>query len=88
MAPQQRIFDISQVNDAWLGMWRGMRAYGVALTAIWTMCAMSVLTVLALAGEAWWLHLTFAGGALLELVLSVLTLRFLIRASNEGRFDT
>jgi hypothetical protein len=87
MAPQ-RIFDISGVNDAWLGMWRGMRAYGVAITVIWTMCAMSVLAAFAVAVAGVWLHVAFASGAVLELGLSVLTLRFLIRASNQGRFDT
>jgi hypothetical protein len=86
--PAQRLFDISGVNDAWLGMWRGLRAYGVALTVIWTMCSMSVLAALAVAADPWWLQLTFALGAAVELLLSALTLRFLIRASNQGRFDT
>jgi hypothetical protein len=87
MAPQ-RMFDLSGVNDAWLGMWRGMRAYGVALTVIWTMCAMSVLAAFAVAAASWWLRLVFAFGAVLELALSTLTLRYLIRASNQGQFDT
>jgi hypothetical protein len=82
------MFDVSGVNDAWLGMWKGMRAYGVALTVIWTMCAVSVLAVFAVAVSGVWLHLALALGAVLELALSALTLRFLVRASNQGRFDT
>jgi hypothetical protein len=34
-----------------------------------------------------WLHVAFGGCALLELALSALTLSFLIRGSNAGRFD-
>ncbi|HVW79986.1 MAG TPA: hypothetical protein VHB69_03480 [Mycobacteriales bacterium] len=83
-----RMFDISEVNNAWLGMWRGLRPYGVALTVIWTMCAVSVLSVFAVAADGWWLRLVLALGAVLELGLSALTLRFLIRASTQGRFDT
>jgi hypothetical protein len=82
------MFDISGVNDAWLGMWRGLRAYGVALTVIWTMCAVSVLAVCAVAASGVWLHLVFALGAVVELALSALTLRYLVRASNQSRFDT
>jgi hypothetical protein len=86
--PTQRIIDIRQVNDAWLHMWRGMRAYGVALTVIWTMCSFSVLAAFAVAADRWWLHLAFAAGAVLELGLAALTLRFLVKASTAGRFDT
>jgi hypothetical protein len=64
-----------------------MRAYGVAITVVWTMCACSVLLVLAVAVSGPWLRLGFATGALVELVLSGLTLRFLSRASVRGRFD-
>jgi hypothetical protein len=65
----------------------GMRAYGVAVTVIWTMCACTVLLVLAVATHGTWLHVAFGGGALMELALSALTLRFLSRASVRGRFD-
>jgi hypothetical protein len=65
----------------------GMRAYGVAITVVWTMCACSVLLVLAVAVSGAWLRLGFATGALVELVLSGLTIRFLRRASVRGRFD-
>jgi hypothetical protein len=84
----KRVFDISEVNSAWLGMWRGMRAYGVAITVIWTMSAVSVLAVLTAAASDLWLKAAFGAGAVLELCLSALTLAFLIRASNAGRFDT
>jgi uncharacterized membrane protein YkgB len=84
----RRLYDISQVNDAWAHMWRGMRAYGVALTVIWAAGATSVLAVFAVAVTTWWLHVVLGVGAVLELTFSVLTLSFLIRASNAGRFDT
>jgi membrane protein YdbS with pleckstrin-like domain len=84
----QRIIDIRNVNDAWLHMWRGMRAYGVAITVIWTMAAFAVLAAFAVAADRWWLHVAFAVGALLEIAVSALTLRYLVRASNAGRFDT
>ncbi|MDQ1704736.1 MAG: hypothetical protein QOF18_1102 [Frankiaceae bacterium] len=65
----------------------GMRAYGVAITVVWAMCACTVLLVLAVSVGGLWLHVGFGAGAALELVLSVLTLRFLSRASVRGRFD-
>jgi hypothetical protein len=68
-------------------MWSGMRAYGVSITVIWAMCACSVLAVLAVAVPGTWAHIGFAGGAVLELLLSAATLRFLSRASVRGRFD-
>lgn len=71
----------------WWAMISGMRAYGVAVTVIWAMCSCTVLAVLAVTVTGLWLHLGFAAGALLELALSVLTLRFLSRASVRGRFD-
>jgi uncharacterized membrane protein len=82
------MFDLSGVNAAWGGMWRGMRAYGVAITVIWTMSATSVLVVFAVAASALWLQIVLGATAVLELCLSVVTLLFLIRASNAGRFDT
>ncbi|MBV9485252.1 MAG: hypothetical protein JO246_04275 [Frankiaceae bacterium] len=84
----ERLVDLRHVNDAWLHMWRGMRAYGVAITVIWAMCAFSVLSAFAIAADRWWLRGLLAGGALLEVAVSVLTLRYLVRASNAGRFDT
>jgi hypothetical protein len=84
----QRVFDIRGVNDARQGMWRGLRPYGVALTVIWTAASVSVLAVFAVAEAGLWLHIAFAVGAVLELCLCVLTLRFLVRASNAGRFNT
>ena len=84
----RRLYDISQVNDAWAHMWRGMRAYGVALMVIWTLSATSLLAVFAVAVTTWWLHVVLGVSAVLELTASVLTLAFLIRASNAGRFDT
>lgn len=84
----RRVYDISQVNDAWAHMWRGMRAYGVAITFIWTACSTSVLAVFAVAVTSWWLHVVLGLGVVLELACSALTLSFLIRASNAGRFDT
>ena len=71
----------------WWQMISGMRAYGVAITVIWAMCACTVLVILAIAVQATWLHVGFAAGAVLELALSALTLRFLSRASIRGRFD-
>jgi len=71
----------------WWQMISGMRAYGVAITVVWAMCACTVLLVLAVAVGGTWLHVGFAAGALLELSLSVATLRFLSRASVRGRFD-
>ena len=65
----------------------GMRAYGVAITVVWAMCACTVLTVLSVAASDLWAHLGFAAAAVAELALSVLTLRFLSRASVHGRFD-
>jgi hypothetical protein len=84
----QRLFDTRQVNSAWVGMWRGMRAYGVAITVIWALSATSVLAVFAVAVTTWWLHVVLGVGAVVELALSAFTLAFLIRASNAGRFDT
>jgi hypothetical protein len=71
----------------WWQMISGMRAYGVALTVIWTMCACTVLLVLAAVANGTWLHVGFAVGAVLELALSAITLRSLSRASARGRFD-
>ncbi|MDQ1746618.1 MAG: hypothetical protein QOD07_881 [Frankiaceae bacterium] len=71
----------------WWQMISGMRAYGVAITVVWAMCACTVLVVLAVSAGGTWLRAGFAGGALLELALSALTLRFLSRASVRGRFD-
>ena len=65
----------------------GMRAYGVAITVIWAMCACTVLLVLAMSVGGTWLHVGFATAAVLELALSVVALRFLSRASLGGRFD-
>jgi hypothetical protein len=88
MSEPRRMFDISGVDSAWGGMWRGMRAYGVAITVIWTMSATSVLVVFAVAASALWLQLLLGATAVLELCLSAATLAFLIRTSNAGRFDT
>jgi len=74
-------------QSVWWQMWSGMRAYGVSITVIWAMCACTVLVVLAVAVPGTWSHVGFAGGAVLELLLSALTLRFLRRASIGGRFD-
>ena len=71
----------------WWQMISGMRAYGVAITVVWAMCASTVLLVLAVAVRGTWLHVGFAAGAGLELALSVVTLRFLAKASVRGRFD-
>jgi hypothetical protein len=65
----------------------GMRAYGVAITVVWAMCACTVLATLAIAATGVWLRIGLAAGAVLELSLSLLTLRFLTRASVRGRFD-
>ncbi|HEY4607713.1 MAG TPA: hypothetical protein VIH06_00870 [Ilumatobacteraceae bacterium] len=74
-------------QSVWWQMWSGMRAYGVSITVIWAMCACTVLLVLAFAVPGTWSHIGFAGAAVLELVLSAATLRFLSRASVRGRFD-
>ncbi|MBV9096500.1 MAG: hypothetical protein JO079_00455 [Frankiaceae bacterium] len=71
----------------WWQMVSGMRAYGVAITVVWAMCACTVLVVLAVSVSGAWIRTGFVVGALLELALSVLTLRFLSRASVRGRFD-
>jgi hypothetical protein len=70
----------------WWAMVRGMRAYGVAITLIWTMCACTVLAVFAVAVRGLWLHVGLAAGALVELGLSAVALRFLSRASVRGRY--
>ena len=54
---------------------------------IWAMCACTVLLVLAVVATGAWLHAGFAAGAVLELAVSAITLRFLSRASVRGRFD-
>src|SRR3954465_15421436 len=74
-------------TSVWWQMYSGMRAYGVAITVIWAMCACTVLLILAFAVPGTWSHIGFAGAAVLELVLSAATLRFLSRASVRGRFD-
>ena len=74
-------------GSVWWQMISGMRAYGVAVTVVWAMCACTVLVVLAVAVGGTWLHVGFGAGAVLEFALSVLTLRFLSRASVRGRFD-
>ena len=74
-------------RSVWWQMISGMRAYGVAITVVWAMCACTVLVILAVAVPGTWLHVAFGGGAVLELLLSALTLRFLSRASVRGRFD-
>lgn len=71
----------------WWQMISGMRAYGVAITVVWAMCACTVLLVLAVAAGTTVLRVSFALGAVVELALSALTLRFLSRASVRGRFD-
>lgn len=76
-----------RAKSVWRQMWSGMRAYGVSITVVWAMCACTVLAVLAIAVPGTWLHVGFAGGAVLELLLSTATLRFLSRASIRGRFD-
>jgi thiosulfate reductase cytochrome b subunit len=88
MSESRRMFDLRNVNSAWAHMWRGMRAYGVAITVIWTMSTTSVLAVFAVAVNGAWLKAALGSGAVLELVCCWLTLAFLIRASNAGRFDT
>lgn len=77
----------TRTGSVWWQMWSGMRAYGVSITAVWAMCACTVLVVLALAVPGTWAHVGFGGGAVLELMLSAATLRFLSRASVRGRFD-
>jgi len=79
--------DDTRQMSPWWQMISGMRAYGVAITVVWAMCACSVLLVLAVTAGSLWLHLGFGAGAVGELALSVLTLRFLSRASVRGRFD-
>jgi hypothetical protein len=73
--------------SVWWQMISGMRAYGVAITVVWAMCACTVLLILAVSVSGAWLRAGFGAGALVELVLAVLTLRFLSRASVRGRFD-
>jgi hypothetical protein len=65
----------------------GMRAYGVAITLIWTLSATSILIVLAVAASGVWLHAAFGGAAVLELICSALTFWFLQRVNRAGRFD-
>ena len=74
-------------DSVWWQMISGMRAYGVAVTVVWAMCACTVLVVLAAIASNAWLHLAFGAGAFGELILSALTLRFLSRTSVRGRFD-
>jgi hypothetical protein len=65
----------------------GMRAYGVAVTVVWAMCASTLLVVFAIAVSDTWLRVGFGAGAVVELGLSALVLRFLSKASVRGRFD-
>jgi hypothetical protein len=65
----------------------GMRAYAVAVTLVWAMCACTVLVVLAVVVSGAWLHLGLAVGAALELAFSALVLRLLSKASVGGRLD-
>ena len=74
-------------SSVWWQMISGMRAYGVAITVVWAMCACSVLVVLALAVPGLLAHVGFGAGAGAELALSAVTLRFLRKASVRGRFD-
>jgi hypothetical protein len=74
-------------RSVWWQMISGMRAYGVAITVIWAMSATTLLVILAIAVPGIWLHAAFGGGAVLELAFSALTLAFLRRASEAGRFD-
>ncbi|HET6815774.1 MAG TPA: hypothetical protein VFH66_00900 [Mycobacteriales bacterium] len=74
-------------QSVWWQLWSGMRVYGVSITVIWAMCACTVLIVLAFAVPGTWSHIGFAGGAVLEMLLSAATLRFLSGASVRGRFD-
>lgn len=71
----------------WWQMISGMRAYGVAITTVWAMCACTVLLVLAVVVSGTWSHVGLALAAVLELGLSALTLRFLRRTSTRGGFD-
>jgi hypothetical protein len=73
--------------SVWWQMLSGMRAYSVAITVIWAMCAATVLVVLAITVPGLWPRVGFGVGALAEVALSVLTLRFLSRAAVRGRFD-
>jgi len=79
--------NVSRSQSVWWQMWSGMRAYGVSITVIWGMCACTVLVVLAFVVPGVWSRIGFGGGAVLELLLSATTLRFLSRASVRGRFD-
>lgn len=74
--------------SVWGHMFRGMRAYGVAITVVWAMCACAVLVVLAAAAGELWQQVGYAAAAVVELALSAITLRALARASVRGRFDT
>jgi uncharacterized membrane protein len=74
-------------SSVWWQMISGMRAYGVAVAVIWGMTACTILLFLAVVVNGVWSHLGFGTGALVEFFLSVLTLRFLSRASVRGRFD-
>lgn len=73
--------------SVWWQMWSGMRAYGVAVTLIWALSATSLLVVLAFVIPGVWMHAAFGGAAVLELAFSALTLAFLRRRSQAGRFD-
>jgi hypothetical protein len=74
-------------HRVWWQMVSGMRAYSVAVTVIWAMCAATLLVVLAVTVPGVWSHVGFGLGAFAEVALSVLTLRFLTKASVRGRFD-
>jgi hypothetical protein len=93
VAIDRRVRDDYSMTDkrrrmsVWWQMISGMRAYGVAITVVWAMCACTVLLILAFAAGNVWGHVGFGAGAVIELLLSGLTLRFLARASVRGRFD-
>jgi hypothetical protein len=67
-------------------MWSGMRAYGVAITLIWTLSSVTVLFVLSAASRGG-ARLAFGGGALLEIGCAAATYWFLQRVNRAGRFD-
>jgi hypothetical protein len=74
-------------HGVWWQMVSGTRVYSVAVTVIWAMCAATLLVVLAVTVPGMWSHVGFGAGAVAEVALSGLTLRFLSKASVRGRFD-
>lgn len=74
-------------RSVWWQMLSGMRAYGIAITVLWTLAASTILVILAATVSETWQAAALGGGAFIELIAAGLTLRLLSRASLSGRLN-